>query len=150
MNSRLAVRCLRVLLDIVIIVWIGAGQLACQQKKEESPKAPSQPAKALEDLGVIELPEDSPTLAQLQTDRVMRRPIRITLKAQAGKVLANENRLAHLSPRVPGRIVSVYANLGDRVRQNDRLLLLDSPAFGEAQLEYRKARTALGVNAPRH
>ncbi|MGH7257762.1 MAG: efflux RND transporter periplasmic adaptor subunit, partial [Nitrospiraceae bacterium] len=44
-----------------------------------------------------------------------------------------------------GRIVAVYANLGDRVKEGDRLLLLDSPAFGEAQLEYRKARTTLGV-----
>jgi cobalt-zinc-cadmium efflux system membrane fusion protein len=59
--------------------------------------------------------------------------------------LANENRLAHLSARVPGRIVAVYANLGDRVKAGDRLLLLDSPAFGEAQLEYRKARTTLSV-----
>lgn len=49
------------------------------------------------------------------------------------------------SARVPGRIVAVYADLGGRVKQGDRLLLLDSPAFGEAQLEYRKARNALGV-----
>jgi cobalt-zinc-cadmium efflux system membrane fusion protein len=41
--------------------------------------------------------------------------------------------------------VAVYANLGDRVRSGDRLLLLDSPAFGEAQLEYRKTRTAVKV-----
>ena len=73
------------------------------------------------------------------------RPIRTVLKAQAGKILANENRLAHLSARVPGRIVAVYANLGDRVKEGERLLLLDSPAFGEAQLEYRKARTMLSV-----
>jgi membrane fusion protein, heavy metal efflux system len=53
--------------------------------------------------------------------------------------------LAHLSARVPGRIVAVYADLGNRVREGDQLLLLDSPAFGEAQLEYRKARTMLSV-----
>jgi cobalt-zinc-cadmium efflux system membrane fusion protein len=46
---------------------------------------------------------------------------------------------------VPGRIVAVYANLGDRVETGDRLLLLDSPAFGEAQLAYRKRRTAMRV-----
>jgi cobalt-zinc-cadmium efflux system membrane fusion protein len=69
----------------------------------------------------------------------------MSLKAQSGKILPNENRLAHLSARVPGRIVSVYANLGDRVKSGDRLLLLDSPAFGEAQLEYRKTRTAVRV-----
>ena len=145
MNSRVAVHCSQVLLEIVIIVLIGTEQMACQAKHEDTSQTPSQPNTALQDVGVIELPEDSPALTQLQTDRVMRRPLRITLKAQAGKVLANENRLAHLSPRVPGRIVSVYANLGDRVKQGDRLLLLDSPAFGEAQLEYRKAKTTVGV-----
>jgi cobalt-zinc-cadmium efflux system membrane fusion protein len=41
--------------------------------------------------------------------------------------------------------VAVYANLGDRVKKGDRLLLLDSPAFGAAQLDYRKAKTTLSV-----
>jgi cobalt-zinc-cadmium efflux system membrane fusion protein len=145
MNSRVAVRCSRVLLEIIIIVLMSTEQMACQAKQEDTSQTPSQPTKALQDVGSIELSQESPILAQLQMDRVMRRPIRVTLKAQAGKVLANENRLAHLSPRVPGRIVAVYANLGDQVKQGDRLLLLDSPAFGEAQLEYRKAKTTVGV-----
>lgn len=145
MNGQTAMHYSRIVLGIVIVVLIAIGQTACQAKQEDAPKTSSQSTKASPGVGIIELPEDSPTLAQIQTDRVMMRPIRITLKAQAGKVLLNENRLAHLSPRVPGRIVSVYANLGDRVKEGDRLLLLDSPAFGEAQLEYRKAKTALGV-----
>src|SRR5262245_14684219 len=73
----------------------------------------------------------------------MPRPIRSALKAQAGKILTNENRIAHLGARVPGHIVAVYANLRDRVKEGDRLLLFDSPAFGEAQSGYRKARTAV-------
>ena len=119
-------------------------QIGCQAKQEEASSTSKTPMPSPQP-GVIELSEGSPTLAELQRDRVAIRPIRTTLKAQAGKILANENRLAHLSPRVPGRIVAVYANLGDRVKEGDRLLLLDSPAFGEAQLDYRKAKTALGV-----
>ncbi len=145
MNGRMMLRTSPVSLRIAVVVLVACAQTACQAKQEDAPKTPAQPTKALQESGVIELPEGSPTLAQLQTDRVALRPIRMALKAQAGKVLANENRLAHLSPRVPGRIVAVYANLGDRVKKGDRLLLLDSPAFGEAQLEYRKARTTLGV-----
>lgn len=145
MSGSKVLRSSPVSLRIAIVVLVAIAQTACQAKQEDAPKTPSQPSKALQDSGVIELPEGSPTLAQLQTDRVVLRPIRMALKAQAGKVLANENRLAHLSPRVPGRIVAVYANLGDRVKEGDPLLLLDSPAFGEAQLEYRKARTTLGV-----
>lgn len=133
------------LLCLPVIMMMAIPFTSCQSKQEEAPKPPSEDAKASAQPGVIELPEGSATLAQLQTERVGFRPIRMSLKAQGGKILPNENRLAHLSPRVPGRIVAVYANLGDRVKAGDRLLLVDSPMFGEAQLEYRKTRTAVRV-----
>lgn len=145
MNGRMVLRSSPVSLRIAVVLLVAIAQMACQGKQEETPKTAPPAAKASHEPGVIELPEGSRTLTQLQTDRVALRPIRVALKAQAGKILANENRLAHLSARVPGRIVAVYANLGDRVKEGDRLLLLDSPAFGEAQLEYRKAKTTLGV-----
>lgn len=118
---------------------------ACQAKQDEAVKPPASAAPPAAQSGVIELQEGSASLAQLQTERAQFHPMQMSLKAQAGKILPNENRLAHLSGRVPGRIVAVYANLGDRVKSGDRLLLLDSPAFGEAQLEYRKTRTAVRV-----
>lgn len=132
---------LRITLSLLILLV----QMSCQSKQEDTPKPPHPAATASAEPGILELSEGSPTLAHLQTERVALRPIRMALKAQAGKILANENRVAHLSARVPGRIVAVYANLGDRVQPGDRLLLLDSPALGEAQLEYRKTRTAVRV-----
>lgn len=133
-------------LRIVLVLFIVTAHWSCQSKQEDAPKPPPPAATApSSEPGILELPEGSPALAHLQIDRVVLRPIRATLNAQAGKILANENRLAHLSARVPGRIVAVYANLGDRIKTGDRLLLLDSPAFGEAQLEYRKARNAANV-----
>lgn len=129
-------------LRIVLFLLVALVHTSCQSKEEDAPK-PAATASA--EAGILELPEGSPTLAQLRIDRVAFRPIRTALKAQAGKILPNENRLAHLSARVPGHIVAVYANLGDRVKKGDRLLLVDSPAYGAAQLEYRKARTSLNV-----
>lgn len=134
-----------ILLRIVLFLSVDIFLMSCESKQDEAPKPPPPTATASAEPGILELPEGSPTLAQLQTDRVAIRPIRTVLKAQAGKVLANENHLAHLSARVPGHIVAVYANLGDRVKEGSRLLLLDSPAFGEAQLEYRKARNVVSV-----
>lgn len=130
---------------VALFLLVTIVQMSCESKQSDAPKSPPSAAASSAEPGIIELPDGSPTLTRLQTDRVALRPIRTVLKAQAGKILANENRLAHLSARVPGRIVAVYANLGDRVKEGDRLLLLDSPAFGEAQLEYRKARTTLSV-----
>jgi membrane fusion protein, heavy metal efflux system len=131
--------------SLTLVCFASVAMMACQAKQEE-PTKPAPPAAAsAAEPGIIVLQEGSATLAQLQTDHVALRPIRTVLKAQAGKILANANRLAHLSARVPGRIVAVYADLGNRVKAGDRLLLLDSPAFGEAQLDYRKAKTALSV-----
>lgn len=129
-----------VMLGAILVV----GPLSCESRQQE-PSSQSGGSAFTSGPSVLELPEGSPTLAGLKTEQIRVRPLKVTLKAQAGKILPNENRLAHLSPRVPGRIVSVYANLGDRVKTGDRLLMLDSPAFGEAQLEYRKARTRLVV-----
>jgi cobalt-zinc-cadmium efflux system membrane fusion protein len=133
-------------LRIVLVLFIVMAQWSCQSKQEDAPKPPAPATTSSAEPGIIELPDGSPSLTRLQIDRVAFHPIRTVLKAQAGKILANENRLAHLSARVPGRIVAVYANLGDKVKAGDQLLLLDSPAFGEAQLEYRKARNAVSVS----
>jgi cobalt-zinc-cadmium efflux system membrane fusion protein len=130
---------------IFTVLMMTIALTACQAKQDETVKPPASAATPSVQSGVIELQEGSATFAQLQTERVRFHPMQMFLKAQAGKILPNENRLAHLSARVPGRIVAVYANLGDRVKSGDRLLLLDSPAFGEAQLEYRKTRTAVRV-----
>lgn len=145
MNAHVVMRTSPVSLTIALCLFVALATTSCQSKEEDAPKPHAPAATSSAEPGIIELPDGSPTLTRLQTDRVALRPIRTSLKAQAGKILANENRLAHLSARVPGRIVAVYANLGDRVKAGDRLLLLDSPAFGEAQLEYRKARTTLSV-----
>lgn len=134
-----------VLLRLTLVMVMASAHTSCQSKQDDPPKAPPSGARPSAQPGLIELPEGNSTLTQLQTARVSFRPIRMSFKAQGGKILPNENRLAHLSARVPGRIVAVYANLGDRVESGDRLLLLDSPAFGEAQLEYRKTRTAVRV-----
>lgn len=145
MNAHVVRRTSPVSFTIALCLFVALATTSCQSKEEDAPKPPAPTATSSAEPGIIELPEGSPTLARLQIDRVALRPIRAVLKAQAGKILPNENRLAHLSARVPGHIVAVYANLGDRVREGDRLLLLDSPAFGAATLEYRKAKNTLSV-----
>ena len=144
MNSRVVMPPSLFPLRIALLLAIAIVHMSCGSKQDETPKPPAKTTASGEP-GTLELPEGSPTLGHLQTDRVAIRPIRASLKAQAGKVLANQNRLAQLSPRVPGHIVAVYANLGDRVKKGDQLLLLDSPAYAAAQLEYRKARNTLRV-----
>jgi len=60
-----------------------------------------------------------------------------------GKVAVNADRIAHVSPRIPGKIVSVRASLGDSVASGQALVTLDSVELGEALNRYRQSKTRL-------
>ncbi|GFO56360.1 RND transporter [Geomonas sp. Red276] len=60
-----------------------------------------------------------------------------------GKVEVNADRVAHVSPRITGKIVSVHASLGDGVGSGQVLARLDSVELGEALSRYRQSQTRL-------
>jgi cobalt-zinc-cadmium efflux system membrane fusion protein len=62
-----------------------------------------------------------------------------------GKVEANADRIAHVSPRISGKIVAVRASLGDRVSAGQALATLDSIELGEALGRYHQSRTRLAL-----
>jgi cobalt-zinc-cadmium efflux system membrane fusion protein len=62
-----------------------------------------------------------------------------------GKVEANADRIAHVSPRISGKIVTVRASLGDSVSAGQSLATLDSVELGEALSRYHQSRTKLGL-----
>lgn len=62
-----------------------------------------------------------------------------------GKVEANADRIAHVSPRISGKIVSVRASLGDSVSAGQQLVTLDSVELGEALSRYHQSKTRLAL-----
>ena len=62
-----------------------------------------------------------------------------------GKVEVNADRIAHVSPRISGKIVNVKASLGDSVSSGQTLATLDSVELGEALGRYRQSRTKLAL-----
>lgn len=60
-----------------------------------------------------------------------------------GKVEANADKIAHVSPRISGKIVSVRASLGDSVASGQPLATLDSVELGEALNRYHQSKTKL-------
>ena len=62
-----------------------------------------------------------------------------------GKVEANADRIAHVSPRISGKVVAVKASLGDSVSAGQALATLDSVELGEALSRYRQSRTRLAL-----
>jgi cobalt-zinc-cadmium efflux system membrane fusion protein len=60
-----------------------------------------------------------------------------------GKVEANADRIAHVSPRISGKIVAVKSSLGDSVAAGQTLVTLDSVELGEALNRYHLSKTKL-------
>ncbi|MBX3592114.1 MAG: efflux RND transporter periplasmic adaptor subunit [Burkholderiaceae bacterium] len=60
-------------------------------------------------------------------------------------IRANQDRIAHVAPRVPARVVNVKAKLGDHVRAGQTLALLDSIELGEAHAVYRQAQSQFAL-----
>lgn len=62
-----------------------------------------------------------------------------------GRVEANADRIAHVSPRISGKIVAVRASLGDSVASGQALATLDSVELGEALNRYHQSKTRLAL-----
>ncbi|WP_298433512.1 efflux RND transporter periplasmic adaptor subunit [Geobacter sp.] len=65
--------------------------------------------------------------------------------AATGKVEVNADRIAHVTPRISGKIVAVGASLGDNVGAGQVLARLDSVELGEALSRYHQAKTRLAL-----
>jgi len=60
-------------------------------------------------------------------------------------IQANQNKLAHVTPRIEGKLSKVIANLGDRVKTGQILAEIDSIQMGEARAQYRSSKTDLAL-----
>ncbi len=60
-------------------------------------------------------------------------------------IRANQDRIAHVAPRVSARITEVRAKLGDTVVKGQALALLDSIELGEAHSAYQQAKSQFSL-----
>jgi cobalt-zinc-cadmium efflux system membrane fusion protein len=90
--------------------------------------------------GVVELSAAKLAAVELETAPVERRRLAAQLET-TGEVGYEEDRIAHVAPRVPGRVQRVPVSLGDEVRRGQLLAVLDSVELGQAMAAYRGART---------
>jgi cobalt-zinc-cadmium efflux system membrane fusion protein len=58
----------------------------------------------------------------------------------AARVAYDENATARLFAPIPGRVVEIRANIGDKVKAGDVLAVLDAPELGTAAADLAKAR----------
>lgn len=88
---------------------------------------------------IVELSPEAAAGASLETAVVellaMGRQLETT-----GQVGFDENRLAHVGPRISGRVERVMASLGDKVESGQALASVDSIELGRSKAEYLQAR----------
>ena len=77
--------------------------------------------------------------AGIKTEAVALRRISAVVECP-GEVAYDQNRLAHVTPRVKGVIARSVAELGSTVEMGDLLAVIDSPALGEAKSRYIELR----------
>jgi len=87
------------------------------------------------DEGLIRLSDEELARAGVKVTRAGEEEFAEALTVTA-TVEANPERVAHVLPRVPGRVLNVGAKLGDRVKQGQTLAVLDSIEVAEAQSAY--------------
>lgn len=92
--------------------------------------------------GIVELPAEAFARANIRTAPVELRLLPAQLET-TGEVGFNQDLLAHVSPRIPGRVHKVHADLGETVKVGQPLAVLDSIELGRAHSEYFQAKAQL-------
>ncbi|TCV78296.1 efflux RND transporter periplasmic adaptor subunit [Sulfurirhabdus autotrophica] len=111
-------------------------------KDEANSASGKQEGNDTEKLLTLSAEESQKAGIKLQTLELEERSEQLLVTAS---IQANQDRLAHVGPRVPGRIVKVNANLGDMVKPGQSLAMLDSIELGEARSSYIQAASEVAV-----
>lgn len=64
-----------------------------------------------------------------------------------GEIQFNQDRLAHVVPRLDGVVIHSGKNLGDQVRKGETLAILDSTTLASLKSEYLASKTRLDLSA---
>lgn len=131
----------RVLLGIALGTLLSGG---CGGEEPKTEVAEEHTPKEGHSEGRIELTAAALHTIPLKTAVVQRRGLAQEIRATA-VIKPNDNRLARVSPRIPGKAVEVKAVLGDVVEPGQTLALLDSLELGEKKSAFLQARTNLDV-----
>jgi len=89
--------------------------------------------------GIVELPPGAAARVEIRTAPVERLVVAAELST-TGQVDFDQNRLAHVSPRISGRVHRVHAVLGGEVRAGQRLAEIDSIELGQAKASFLQAK----------
>lgn len=97
-----------------------------------------------EDEGTVHLDEDARKSVGIRAVPIQKQKLGASLVATA-VVRPVADMLAHVSPKVGGKVVAIKAVQGSEVKQGEALVVLDSIDVGNAAADYLKAKASLEV-----
>ncbi len=89
--------------------------------------------------GIVELTPEMLKRVEIKTAMVEARTLAPELET-TGQVDFDHDLLAHVTPRIPGRVHEVHATLGDQVKTGQVLVVIDSIELGQAKATYLQAK----------
>lgn len=92
---------------------------------------------------IVEL--DSAALAMAGIVQGEADTVQSTVLPATGTITYDQNRVSHLGPRTEGRILSLRADLGERVRSGQVLAVLESPEVGATRADLHEAEAMLEI-----
>lgn len=92
--------------------------------------------------GALKLSEEEAATAGIKVEKIELQKNAEQI-AVTGTIKVNQDRLAHVQTRVPGRVVAVEVSLGDQVEQGQTLAMLDSVDLNEAGTDYLQSQSEL-------
>ncbi|MBI3679278.1 MAG: efflux RND transporter periplasmic adaptor subunit [Acidobacteria bacterium] len=131
-----------VLCGITALTMAGCGkprEVVAEGKESSKAATQVQPNPA----GVVVLGPDAPELRRMTIESVRTVPLPADEVTAPAKIEANPNRVGHAVLPMPGRIVRVMVKLGDSVTQGQPVIVIESPAVGEAEAAYVQAEASV-------
>lgn len=110
----------------------GPAEVPRASKSTDPPESPEEPA-------VIHFPQAMWETVSLATQVVDTGTLAQSLEL-TGKIMMNEDRIAHVFPLVEGRVDEVKIHLGDQVKAGDLLVMVQSREVGQAMLQLYQDR----------
>jgi len=114
---------------------------ACSPESKETKPAAEVAEPAGQERGerIVELTAEAAERARIETMPVELRSMAAELET-TGRVDFDGNRVAHVSPRIQGRVHAVHARLGQRVAKGETMAVLDSIELGRSKADFLQAR----------
>ena len=123
---------------VALLVAVTAGGIFAARHLEAAPP-PDTVVKEPAEPGVLRYPAGAPQLAALTVRPVQLLPLPVS-EPLNGRLAMDETRSARISSPIAGRVLSIRAEIGDRVARDAVLLQADAPELAAADADWRKAQ----------